>query len=77
MVASLEECAEDGVTLISMLKADTFQVFVEDILGFAHSFASWGRVIVNSSLQHQRIQIIGASEGSGTLAQLKMKFIFN
>ena len=54
MVASLEECAEDRVALVGVLKADTLEVLVKDVLRLAHGFASWGCVIVNSSLQHQK-----------------------
>ena len=52
MVACFQKGAQDGVALVSMLQAYTFQVFVKDVLRLAHGFASGRRMIVNSSLQH-------------------------
>src|SRR5689334_17304904 len=52
MVAGFQEGAQDGVTLIGVLEADTLEVPVKNLLRFAHGFARRWRVIVNSSLQH-------------------------
>lgn len=52
MVTGFEECAQNGVALVSVLQTHTFQVLVEDLLGFAHGFAIGRRMIVNSELQH-------------------------
>ncbi len=52
MVAGVEECAQDGVTLFGVLQADAPQVFVKDVLGLAHGFARGRSMVVNASLQH-------------------------
>jgi len=70
MVASLKECAEDGIALSSLLQAHTFEMPMENFLGLSDHLAGNGGLIVNALLQHG-----GKSEYHPGL--LKMKFIFS
>ena len=83
MVAGFEESAENGVALRRLLQADTLEMAVKDLLGFANHLAGDGGLIIDAILQH------GGELGQGTwsgqhflddvpkniIGILKMKFV--
>lgn len=55
VVTGFEERAQNGVSLVRVFQSDPLQVFVENLLSFAHGFTrGWG-MIVNPSLEHCRV----------------------
>jgi hypothetical protein len=52
MIAGFQESTQDGIPLVGMFQAHAFEVFIKNVLGFAHGFARRRRMIVNPSLQH-------------------------
>jgi hypothetical protein len=52
MVAGLEEGVENHVALRGLLQANTLQMAVQDLLGFANHLAGDGGLIIDAFLQH-------------------------
>jgi hypothetical protein len=54
MLVSLKEGKQDGVALLGLLQANSFQVLMETILGIAQGFPRDRDVIINALLEHRR-----------------------
>ena len=52
MIAGFEEGAKNGVSLLSLLEANAFEMAVKDVLSLAHHLARQGRLIIDAILQH-------------------------
>jgi hypothetical protein len=52
MLARLQKRSQDGVALRRMFQADTFQMLVQNSLGFAHHLPRDAFLIVNAFLEH-------------------------
>jgi hypothetical protein len=52
MVASLQKRAQNRIPLRGLLKADLFQMPVQNFLGFARHLARNGRLVIDAILQH-------------------------
>lgn len=73
VIASFQKSAQDGIALVCMLEANTFQVLVENVLRLAHGFPRRRSVVVNSSLQHENLLGIWLQNHLPTMSHVRAR----